>query len=251
MIPKIIHYCWFGGNKKPELILEYINTWKKHCPEYTIVEWNENNFDVNLYRYTQQAYYMKKWAFVSDVARLYALYTCGGIYMDTDVEMLRPIDSFLINNAFTGFESKDCPVTAVVGCEKNNPVIKSLLDYYNDVDFIDAEGKLNMKSNTRIITEILTANGIKPNGKQQNYNGMEIYPQVFFCPNSFSMLFDIPSKKSFTIHHSGQSNNWSESLIRKQPFSTRLYRYLVGLLRNTIGTDRVRKLFSIISRFKK
>ena len=101
MIPKIIHYCWFGRNSLPDDVKEYIATWKKYCPDYQIVEWNEDNFDVNSCDYVKEAYGAKKWAFVSDYVRLYALYTMGGVYMDTDVEVVKPLDGLLKYNAFS------------------------------------------------------------------------------------------------------------------------------------------------------
>ena len=106
MIPKIIHYCWFGGKPKPELAEKCIESWKKFCPDYEIVEWNEGNFNINSNLYVKQAYEAKKYAFVTDYVRLYALYTQGGIYMDTDVMVLKPLDEYLNHEAFSGFESK-------------------------------------------------------------------------------------------------------------------------------------------------
>ncbi len=242
MIPKIIHYCWFGGNEKPELIKAYINTWKKYCPEYEIIEWNESNFDININAYTKQAYEAKKWAFVSDVARLYALYNCGGIYMDTDVEVLKPLDEFLENKAFTGFESKDSPITAVMGAEKNDSVVKMLLDYYDNALFINEDGSYNMTTNTHIITNYFLKKGVRTNGKEQTIDTFKIYPQIYFCPNNFSRIFNVPSKKSYTIHHYGQSQGWSNSKITNLPFSKRCKRYIIGLIRNTIGTNNVERL---------
>ena len=107
MIPKIIHYCWFGKNPLPEETKEFIESWKKYCPQYKIIEWNEDNFDINKLRYTKEAYEHKKWAFITDYVRLYALYYYGGIYMDTDVEVTKPLDCFLEEQGFSGFEMPD------------------------------------------------------------------------------------------------------------------------------------------------
>ena len=106
MIPKVIHYCWFGGNPLPELAQKCIASWKKYCPDYEIKEWNESNFDLNCCDYVREAYEAKKWAFVSDVARLYAMVHEGGIYMDTDVEVIAPLDSLLQYHAVSGFETE-------------------------------------------------------------------------------------------------------------------------------------------------
>ena len=240
MIPKIIHYCWFGRNPKPELIQTCIQSWKKYCPDYEIIEWNEDNFDVNCCQYTQEAYEAKKWAFVSDFARLYVLYHYGGLYFDTDIEMLKPIDIFLSDHAFTGFESNDSPITAVMGAEKHHPLFKQLLEYYNDVCFINEDGSFNMLTNTHIITEIFLKKGIKTNGKKQTVEGVTIYPQIFFCPNNFTRIFDKPSRKSYTIHHFDQS--WKSDRIEKKSMKQKARRFIVGKLRNLYGTDRLEKL---------
>ena len=109
MIPKTIHYCWFGGNPLPPLAVKCIKSWKKYCPDYEIIEWSEKNFDVSSAPlYVRQAYEAKKWAFVTDYVRLYAMTTCGGVYMDTDVELVKPIDTYLSHEAFSGFEDDTC-----------------------------------------------------------------------------------------------------------------------------------------------
>ena len=240
MIPKIIHYCWFGGNPKPDLINSCIRSWKKYCPDYEIIEWNEDNFDVNICRYTHEAYEAGKWAFVSDFARLYVLYNYGGIYFDTDVEVLRPIDEFLTDSAFTGFESNDSPVTAVMGAKKNHPLFGQLLGYYKDVPFINEDGSYNMLTNTHIITDVFLEKGIKMNGRKQIIEGMTVYPQIYFCPNNFSRIFDKPSHKSYTIHHFDQS--WKSEKTEEKTFAQKVRRYFVGVLRNLYGTDRLERI---------
>ncbi len=242
MIPKIIHYCWFGKNPKPELIEQCIRSWREHCPDYEIIEWNEDNFDVNACQYTKEAYEAKKWAFVSDYARLYVLYHYGGIYFDTDVEVLRSIDEFLLEHAFTGFESNDSPITAVMGAEKKHFLFKQLLDYYNDVCFINEDGSYNMLTNTHIITKIFLEKGINAHGKKQTIDGMTIYPQIYFCPNNFTRIFDRPSYKSYTIHHFDQS--WKSDRIEKKTMKQKIRRYAVGVLRNVFGTDKLERLKS-------
>lgn len=128
MIPKIIHYCWFGRKEKPLSVLKYIETWKRHFPDYDIKEWNENNFDVYQLSFTKEAYFAKKYAFVSDVCRLYALYTEGGIYFDTDIIALKRFpEDILSHKAFAGFEHEIYIGTGIIGSEKNNVIIKQLL----------------------------------------------------------------------------------------------------------------------------
>lgn len=239
MIPKKIHYCWFGRGEKSELILNCIASWKKYCPDYEIIEWNEDSLDINATLYTKQAYEAKKWAFVSDYARLYALYHEGGVYFDTDVEVLKPIDKFLKNESFTGFEVKDILGSAVIGARAKNPIIKKLLDYYSTVNFINEDGTLNLVTNTHTITDEYIKHGLKLNGKYQNIHGTIVYPQIVFNPNNFSRIFNISSKKSYTIHHFDES--W-KNVRRKKNFVYRVRRYMVGLLRNTIGTNKLESL---------
>ena len=128
MIPKIIHYCWFGGNELPEMAKRCINSWKQVLPEYKIIRWDESNFDI-CNTYVKEAYENKKYAFVTDYVRLYTMYTYGGIYMDTDVEVLKPLDKFLVNKAFSGFENYMNIPTGIMACEKGYPDFKELLSY--------------------------------------------------------------------------------------------------------------------------
>ena len=119
-IPKIIHYCWFGKNEKSDLAKKCIDSWKKKCPDYQIIEWNEENFDITTNEYVYEAYMNKKWAFVSDFVRIFALYNNGGIYLDTDVEILKNMDEFLCNTTFFGFETIDKVSTGIIGAQKGN-----------------------------------------------------------------------------------------------------------------------------------
>lgn len=128
MIPKKIHYVWLGKGEKSERAKHCLETWKKFLPDYEIKEWNEDNFDINYNNWTKHSYENKKYAFTSDVVRLYALYNEGGIYMDTDVEVYKPLDEFLNEEGFTGFEDINYPSTATLGAEKENPVIKKMLE---------------------------------------------------------------------------------------------------------------------------
>ena len=174
MISKIVNFCWFGRGKKSDLIKKCMNSWRKYLPDYKFIEWNEDNFPIDYNKFTKQAYEQKKYAFVSDVARLYALHTVGGIYMDTDVEVFKSLDEFLNEPAFTGFESVGFPVCATMGAEKGNPIIKELLDYYNDRDF-------EVKTNTVIISEILEKHGIDRNKNElQRVKDITIYPREYF-----------------------------------------------------------------------
>ena len=236
MIPKIIHYCWFGRGTKNQKIQDYIAGWHKLMPEYQIIEWNEDNFDIHSTLWTEQAYEAKKWAFVSDYVRLYALYTCGGLYFDTDVEVLRQLDEFLDNKVFTGFESKDSPITAVMGAESGNPIIGELLAFYRDRPFVKEAGGFETLPNTYIITDYFEKLGVIKNGKEQVCHGLHIYPQICFCPNNITRIWEKSSPKSYTIHHFEQS--WRNEKRNTQSFPGRVRRYLVGVFRNRLGTER-------------
>lgn len=240
MIPKIIHYCWFGGNEKSDTIKKCIASWKKYLPEYEIMEWNEETFDLYSNLYVEQAYTARKWAFVSDYVRLYALYHHGGLYMDTDVEVLKPLDEFLDAPAFTGFESKDSPITAIFGAEKHNAIIRELLEDYNDRCFLRPDGSFDLKTNTAAITERFLTMGIKPNGKLQKLEGIHIYPAIYFCPNNLTRIWDKPSARSYTIHHF--EGSWKEGKSKSGRLAFNCRRYLVGRLRDLIGTARLAAL---------
>ena len=240
MIPKIIHYCWFGGNKKSKLIEDCIFSWKKHLPDYRIVEWNETSFDLNSNSYVRQAYEAKKWAFVSDYVRLFALYHYGGIYLDTDVEVLKSLDEFLMAPAFTGFESKDSPITAVLGAEKGNSIIEKLLEEYTNRQFILADGSYDLTTNTTVITRQLLGMGILPNGKTQKLENIYLYPQIYFCPNNLTRIWDKPSSKSYTIHHF--EGSWKKKNVISSRFLFNCRRYLIGLLRDLLGTEQLARL---------
>ena len=185
MIPKKIHCVWFGKGEMNERAKHCIETWKKVLPDYEIKIWNEDNFDINYNDFTKKAYENKKWAYVSDVARLWALYNEGGIYMDTDVEVYKSLDEFLNEEAFTGFEDINYPVTATLGSQKGNPVIKMMLDYYNCIDFkIYDDWKdyiRNQETSTCIQSNILGLLGIdRKKNEIQHIKHFTVYPRSYF-----------------------------------------------------------------------
>ena len=206
MIPKIIHYCWFGGKEKPEDVLKMIASWKKHCPDYEIKEWNETNFDIHLNRYTEEAYQQKKWAFVSDVVRMWVLHEYGGIYMDTDVEIVRPLDCLLSNQAFLGFEGTQWIATSIVGTEPKNPLIAEFLANYKERKFILPDGSLELTTNVRTWTKLLKERyGLILNGKQQKIGEFQIYPTDYFTPYDYINGKLTQTNNTYTIHWFGQS----------------------------------------------
>lgn len=189
MIPKKIHYVWLGKGEKNERIKKCIDSWRKFLPDYEIVEWNEDNFDINYNDFTKKSYELKKYAFTSDVIRLYALYTEGGIYMDTDVEVYKPLDEFLSLEGFTGFEDINYPVCATMGAEKGNPVIGLMLKYYDCIDFktypIWTDYIKYQETNTCIMSNILGLLGVdRQRNEIQKIKHFTIYPRSYFMtPN--------------------------------------------------------------------
>jgi len=189
MIPKKIHYCWFGGNPKPESFYICLESWKKCMPDFEIIEWNESNFDINCCTYVKLAAENKKWAFVSDYARALALFEQGGIYMDIDVEVKFPLDEFLVHRAFSGFEIKGSPFTALWATEIGHPWPKRVLDFYHEKQNFD------LTTNTVIVSDLLVKEyGIDPNKDELQFgkDGIVIYPSTYFC-------LDLP--KNYAAHH--------------------------------------------------
>ena len=181
MIPKRIIYCWFGGKPKPEGVMNCINTWKKNMPDWEYMEINESNFDIHMNKYVEDAYKSKAWAFVSDVARLWALYKYGGIYMDTDVIVYQPLDKFLKHEFFTGFEQPHYCVTATMGAVINNSLIKELLDVYNDKTFEMHDNWQDFETNTMIMSDIVGKYIDRDRIEYQENNGIAVYPRETFC----------------------------------------------------------------------
>lgn len=186
MIPKIIHYVWLGKGEMSQKLKDCMASWKQYMPDWEIKEWNEDNFDINYNDFTRQSYELKQYAFTSDVIRLYALYHEGGIYLDTDVLMYKSLDPFINEQGFTGFEDTNYPVTATMGAEKENPVIKLMLDYYNCIDFktypIWTDYIKYQETSTCIYSNILGLLGINRQDKNsiQKIKGFTVYPQSYF-----------------------------------------------------------------------
>lgn len=190
MIPKIIHYIWVGGKEKPADIKRCMATWKKHLEGYKVIEWNESNFDIEQHPFVKAAYEAKKWAYVSDYIRAYAIYNYGGIYLDTDILLLDNFDKFLEHRAFVGFENPDYPFTAAFGAEKGHPLVKDMLDYYDKLDTYHFDFKNN---NTISVSDILINKyGCKVGNMYQVLKEeIAVYPDTILCN---------PSKKSVSIH---------------------------------------------------
>lgn len=193
-IPKIIHYIWLGGNPLPKIAEECIESWKKYCPDYEIKRWDESNLNIDCCEYCRQAYDAKKYAFASDVARFDVLYKEGGIYLDIDVKLLKPLDEFLVNECFMGFEHKEALAPGLImGCAKGNSVVAELFDSYKNDKFVLENGELNLKTICIRTTDYLVDKGLQLDNTRQNVGGVEVYPTEYFCP-----LSPITNKKEIT-----------------------------------------------------
>lgn len=214
-IPKIIHYCWFGKGKKSELIIKCIDSWKKFCPNYEIMEWNEENSDFNNCQYAKEAFEKGKWAFVSDYVRLVALREYGGIYLDTDVELLSSLDGFVNKDeAFVGYAEDLFIGTATIACKKENAWIKLLIEEYHKLRFINQNGELNITPNNVIITDIsLKKTDFLIGNKYIKFGNVSIYPTECFSPykkkiigeKSFFRKNYTITKNTVCIHHTDLS----------------------------------------------
>lgn len=196
-IPKVIHYVWFGKNPKSNTVKKCIASWKKYCPDYQIIEWNETNYNVKKNRYMWEAYKAKKWAFASDYARFDIIYRCGGIYLDTDVELIKGLDEFLDNDMFMGFlEDKRVASGLGFGSVARNPIIKEILDYYKERSFYKPNGSMDLRICNHNETRVLVKYGLERSGKEQWVSGGHIYPREVFNP-----VNGIPSVRTVAINH--------------------------------------------------
>jgi mannosyltransferase OCH1-like enzyme len=202
MIPKKIHYCWFGGTKLPPLAIKCIDSWKKHLPDYEIIEWNETNFDISQCKYMQQAYDNKKWGFVPDYARFKIVYENGGIYLDTDVEILKNLDSFLTEEGILGFESTTLVNGGnIIAGEAGNPILREMYEIYESESFVNNDGTLNLVASPKYNTEVLVRNGLIANNTLQRLRNITVYPTEYFCPKDFETGIINITDNTYSIHH--------------------------------------------------
>ncbi len=243
MIPKIIHYVWVGGNPLPPLAEKCIESWKKYCPDYEIKRWDETNFDINQNLFCKQAYESKKWAFVSDYIRLKVLYEYGGVYMDTDVEVIKPIDGFLKHPAFSGFECTLKIPTGIIAAEKNNHWIKLMLDYYNDKQFVNSDGTFELVSNVIFMSELTKKNyKIEFNDKFQDLNDIVFYPHDYFCPY-FNEEEVYTTENTYTIHHFASS--WlPKGFLKKKKRKAKFKKCVKKVLAFFIGKKKLESIMS-------
>lgn len=204
MIPKKIHYCWLGGGEKPKLAEKCIKSWKKYCPDYEIIEWNESNLDISSFPlYTRQAYEAKKWGFVPDYIRLWLVYNHGGLYLDTDVELMKSPDDLLGHPSFFGFEDSGfINLGQGFGAEANNTIIKEMMDDYLDRSFINEDGSLDTTPSPAINTEIFLRHGLVKNNTYQIIEDKAVvFPTEYFCPLGYYTGELSATDNTYSIHH--------------------------------------------------
>ncbi|WP_246294091.1 glycosyltransferase family 32 protein [Paenibacillus planticolens] len=239
IIPKIIHYCWFGKNEQPDIVKTCISSWKAKCPEYQLIEWNEDNFDINCTPYVSEAYKSGKFAFVSDYVRVYALYHFGGIYLDTDVEVFKSFDDLLHHHSFWGFEQENYIATSTIGAAKGNKLIEEFLASYTGIKFIKEDGTYNDLTNVAMITQILQNKGLKMNGEYQVIDGDAVfYPQTYFSPYDYINCRKFITNNTYAMHHFYKS--WL-------PPSVRLKGNLKVILAKIIGGNNIARLRKLMS----
>ena len=229
VIPKIIHYCWFGGNDLSELAKKCISSWRKYCPDYEIIEWNESNFDINLCQYVREAYKEKKWAFVSDYARFWILYNFGGIYMDTDVELIKSIDDLVEYGSYMGCEptlqdmdtkEKLRKMRFVVNpglglaAPKHHPFFYEILECYNKKSFYKDSGELDLTTVVHTTTLLLNKYGFEGGNTVCKIAGMNIYPAEYFCPKDYLTGKIHMTVNTHSIHH--YTASWQSDKGKKQ-----------------------------------
>ena len=223
MIPKIIHYCWFGKNPLPAKMKKCIESWKKNCPDYKVIEWNEDNFDVRLNGYTKMCYEQKKYAFLSDYVRLWIIYQNGGIYLDTDVEVLKPFDKLLETEAFFGFENSEYVNTGIgFGAEKSNLLVRKMLEEYEYY----LSGEKGTAGCPILNTEALCKEGLERNGKLQHIYGAVVYPKEYFNPLDSTTGKLLKTENTYSIHW--YSMSWLSSGQRIKSKITKVFHRLFG-----------------------
>lgn len=263
MIPKIIHYCWFGGNPLPDFAKKCIDSWKKYCPDYVIKEWNENNFDITCCEYVQEASESKKWAFVSDYARFWVLYHEGGLYFDTDVELIKSIDDIVAGGAFMGCEpgtkqggtkerhlllakkstgpvasaAVNCNPGLGLGAPSGLDLYKEILEFYETIHYLRPDGTPSLITVVDNATRILIKNGWISDGNIRTVAGVTIYPPAYFCPLDYDTGEMKITEETRSIHHFTAS--WKSDVDKK-------YHQWTLALQNKFGYAMGKRLGRII-----
>lgn len=238
-IPKVIHYCWFGNGKMPKLTKKCIESWKKHCPDYEIICWNEENFDFGQNQYAKEAYEAGMWAFVSDYARLKVIYDYGGIYMDTDVQIIKPIDPLLEYEGYMGFEKNGKVASGLgFGAEKGNEIVGRMLKSYDDIAFVKPDGSYDLTPCPDRNSATLTEMGMDLNNTDQIFCGVRFLPAEYLSPMDYYTGEKVITGNTYSIHHYAAS--WTSSVSKR---TTRIKRI--------IGVKMYEKLYGkVLHKFK-
>ena len=221
-IPKVIHYCWFGKGKMPPIVEKCVKSWKKYCPDYEIICWNEDNFDLTQNRYMREAYEAGKWAFVSDFVRLKVVHDHGGIYLDTDVEIIKPIDPLLAYSGYMGFDEKSLVCTGLgFGAEAGNEIIGEFLRDYDELPFVLADGSYDLTPCPDRNTAALKRLGMDTGNTDQVFMGMKFLPREYLCPMEYYTGKKTITKNTYSIHHYCAS--WTSAVTKR---TTRIKRII-------------------------
>lgn len=217
MIPKKIHYCWFGGKQLPLEAKKCIDSWKKYCPDYEIVEWNEKNYNINKNEYTKTTYNNKKWAFLTDYVRLDVIYNEGGIYLDTDVELLKPLDDLLDCECYMGMEQPGTVATGLgFGAVKHNKFIKKNKEFYEKIEnFMNKDNGFKNVICVKITTNLLEQQGLRKENTLQIIDDVIVYPTDYFCPLKMGTNKLKITNNTYSIHHYTASWKSNNRIIRK------------------------------------
>lgn len=220
-IPKVIHYCWFGRGKLPPLTEKCIKSWKKFCPDYQIVCWTEDNFDISQNRYAQEAYDAGKWAFVSDYVRLKVLYDQGGIYMDTDVELVKSLDDLIEETGYMGFDDNGLISTGIgFACEKGNALVGALLADYDDIPFLLPDGTFDTTPCPDRNTAVMVKLGLDLTQQNHLFMGLRMLPREYLCPRGYYNRKAQITPHTHSIHHFHAS--WTSPTSRRTTFIKRI-----------------------------
>ena len=226
-IPKTIHYCWFGKTEIPQKLKEYMESWKKYCPDYEIIRWDESNYDISKNKYMKEAYESKKWGFVPDYARIDIVYQYGGIYLDTDVEIVKSFDDLLFTSSFMGYtDQHDVALGLGFGAEKGNPLLGDMRNYYEDKRFIKLDGGLDLRMCIEYQLPVLKKWGFQLDGIQEIIEGNAIYPREVFNPLGRFGVNALFTENTHSIHHAEIS--WESEENR------RLYRESIAKIKERI-----------------
>lgn len=232
-IPKIIHFCWFGGQQKPSKVQKCIDSWHKYLSDYEFMEWNESNFDVNCNEYVRQAYENKKFAYVSDVARINALEQYGGIYMDTDVMVYKSFNDLLDNTCILGFEEANYIATSFIACVPGHDLMKEFISRYENTSFYNKDKSLDLTTNVQRLTDILENRGLVRNNEFQKVGDISVYPQEYFSPYDYGNCIRNNTDNTYCEHL---------FLVSWLPWTTKLKKAIKKVIIPIIGKDNMNKI---------